>query len=255
MQLKCLIVDDEPPALKILQSYLENTGNLELVGSCNNALEAIQLLKQQPVDLIFLDINMPRLLGTEFLRTLRHPPKVIFTTAHKDYALEGFELDAVDYLLKPFSFERFLRAVNKLTDATPLATPQEETPLATEPFLYFRVDRKMVKVQLDEIIYVESLKDYSRIIRTGQRPLLTKKPLSTIEGMLPAHLFLRIHRSFIVAVQKITAFTQNDVEVDGQEIPIGKLYRHQRARLNPTSSSGLTPAPSSPPTSPVSPHS
>jgi len=246
MRLKCLIVDDEPPALKILQTYLETTDNLQLVGACHNALEAMQLLKQQPVDLIFLDINMPRLLGTEFIRTLRHPPKVIFTTAHKDYALEGFELDAVDFLLKPFSFERFLRALNKLSEATasPVQT-QERSEEFQSPFLYFRVDRKMVKVQLDEIVYVESLKDYSRVVRAGQKPLVMKKPISAIEEMLPAHLFLRIHRSFIIAIQKVTAFTQNDVEVDGQELPVGKLYRPQLTRLNS----------SSPPASPISPRS
>src|ERR1700760_3821044 len=114
MKLRCLIVDDEPPAIKVLLSYIENMDNLEVAGTCFNALEAMQIMQRQPVDLIFLDIRMPRLLGTEFIRTLRNPPKVIFTTAHKDYALEGFDLDAVDYLLKPFSFERFLKAINKL---------------------------------------------------------------------------------------------------------------------------------------------
>ena len=241
MKFRCLIVDDEPPALTILQTYLENVDQLELVGSCSNALEAMQFLKQHPVDLLFLDIHMPRLLGTEFVRTLRHPPKVIFTTAHKDYALEGFELDAVDYLLKPFSFERFLRAVNKLTET---AAP-EESAIDADAFLYFRVDRKMVKVQLDEIIYIESLKDYSRIVRRDQKPLVMKKSISSIEEMLPAHLFVRIHRSFIIAINKVTAYTQNDVEINGEEIPIGKLYRHQLAKLTP----------SSPPASPISPHS
>lgn len=244
MKLRCLIVDDEPPALTILQTYLGLTEHLELAGSCSNALDAMQFLKQHPVDLIFLDINLPRLLGTEFVRTLRHPPKIIFTTAHKDYALEGFELDAVDYLLKPFSFERFLRAVNKLA-LEPVPAVQERTGEDAAPFLYFRVDRKMIKVRLEEIVYVESLKDYSRIVRTGQKPLVMKKPIGSIEEMLPAQLFLRIHRSFIIAINKVTAFTQNDVEINGQEIPIGKLYRHQLARLSS----------SSPPASPISPHS
>ncbi|GGA93857.1 LytR/AlgR family response regulator transcription factor [Puia dinghuensis] len=243
MQWKCLIVDDEPPALKILRSYLESTDNLQLIGACHNAFEAMQLLRQQPVDLIFLDIRMPRLLGTEFIRTLRHPPKVIFTTAHADYALEGFDLDAVDYLLKPFSFERFLRAVNKFTgeslatSVTPAAgktlaagRSPAETPEAA-PFLYFRVDRKMVKVRLDEIVYIESLKDYSRIIRTDQKPLVMKKPIGSIEEMLPAHLFLRIHRSFIIAIHKVTAYTHTGVEIGGQDIPVGKLYRHQLEKL------------------------
>lgn len=234
MKLKCLIVDDEPPALKILQSYLENTDNLELTGTCNNALEAMQFLKQHPVDLVFLDINMPRLLGTELIRTLRHPPKVIFTTAHKDYAHEGFDLDAVDYLLKPYSFERFLRAVNKLTETAPVTPEKAEEPVATtEPFLYFRVDRKMIKVRLDEVVYVESLKDYSRIVRCGEKPLVMKRSISSIEEMLPPHLFLRIHRSFIIAIHKVTAFTHSDVEINGEEIPIGKLYRHQIDKLTP----------------------
>ena len=231
MKLRCLLVDDEPPALKILSTYLENMDNLELVGTCADALEAMQLLKEHPVDVLFLDIKMPRLLGTEFIRTLRNPPRVIFTTAHKDYALEGFELDAVDYLLKPFSFERFLRAVNKLTSGNDLPAPDPAVGRPMEAFLYFRVDRKMVKVELKDIRYIESLKDYSRIVCTGDKPLIVKKPISSIEQMLPADRFLRIHRSFIVAIDKITAFTQNDIEIGTQEIPIGKLYRHRLAKL------------------------
>ena len=230
MKLKCLLVDDEPPALKILSTYLENMDNLELVGTCANALEAMQTLKEQQVDVIFLDIKMPRLLGTEFIRTLRNPPKVIFTTAHKDYALDGFDLDAVDYLLKPFSFERFVRAVNKLTAGVD-QPGGHSAGIPGEAFLYFRIDRKMVKVELSAISYIESLKDYSRIMRKEDKPLVVKKPISSIEQLLPGDRFIRIHRSFIVAIDKITAFTQNDIEIGEQEIPIGKLYRHQLARL------------------------
>ena len=248
MTLKCLLVDDEPPALRILASYIESLDNLELAGQCHNAFEAMQVLQRTPVDVIFTDIKMPRLLGTEFIRTLRNPPKVIFTTAHKDYAIEGFELDAVDYLLKPFSLERFIRAINKLgseygmppgaTDAPRgvTDTPREtrnaprETP-GGDAFLYFRVDRKMVKVGLEEIVYIESLKDYIRIVRTTQAPLLVKKSISVAEEMLPGNLFVRIHRSFIVSLKKVTAYTQHDVEIDGIEIPIGKLYKQQFAKL------------------------
>jgi DNA-binding LytR/AlgR family response regulator len=232
MKLKCLLVDDEPPALKILTTYLDNTDDLELIGTCANALEAMQMLKEHHVDVIFLDIKMPRLLGTEFIRNLRNPPRVIFTTAHKDYALEGFELNAVDYLLKPFSFERFLRAINKLTSGKdqPIPDPAPATP--EEAFLYFRIDRKMVKVELSTIRYIESLKDYSRIVVTTDKPLIVKKTISSIEQMLPANRFLRIQRSFIIAIDKITAFTQNDVEIGDHVIPIGKLYRHQVARLS-----------------------
>jgi DNA-binding LytR/AlgR family response regulator len=233
MKLRCLLVDDEPPALNILASYLESIDSLELAGKCYNAFEAMQALQQTPVDIIFLDIRMPRLLGTEFIRTLRNPPKVIFTTAHKDYALDAFDLDAVDYLLKPFSLERFIRAINKIT-ADNHAIPfnrKEETGSAAGASVYFRVDRKMIKVGLDEIVYIESFKDYIRIVRTIQKPLLVKKSISVAEEMLPGNLFIRIHRSFIIALNKVTAYTQNDVEMNGLEIPIGKLYKHQIHKL------------------------
>lgn len=227
MKLKCLLVDDEPPALQILEAYVGSLDNLELAGTCFNAFEAMQVLQRTPVDIIFLDIHMPRLLGTEFIRTLRNPPKVIFTTAHKDYALEGFELDAVDYLLKPFSLERFIRAINKITDSV----EEEKVATAGEAFLYFRVDRKMVKVELEEIVYIESLKDYIRIVRADQAPLLVKQSISLAEEMLPGNLFVRIHRSFIVSLKKVTAYTQHDVEIGGVEIPIGKLYRERIGKL------------------------
>lgn len=241
MKLRCLLVDDEPPALQILASYVGSLDNLELTGKCFNAFEAMQVLQRTPVDIIFLDINMPRLLGTEFIRTLRNPPKIIFTTAHKDYALEGFELDAVDYLLKPFSLERFIRAINKITDSgstgmvngeeARIAGGADRVTAGAEAFLYFRADRKMVKVELEEIEYIESLKDYIRIIRTGQPPLVVKQSISLAEEMLPANLFVRIHRSFIVSLKKVTAYTQHDVEIAGVEIPIGKLYRERIGKL------------------------
>jgi DNA-binding LytR/AlgR family response regulator len=242
MKLRCLLVDDEPPALKILASYVEGMDNLELAGQCYNAFEAMQVLQRTTVDIIFLDINMPRLLGTEFIRTLRHPPKVIFTTAHKDYALESYELNAVDYLLKPFSLERFVRAINKIsyenetpaihTDERPSVAPETKSvPPPDDTFLYFRSDRKMIKVMLDEIVYIESLKDYIRIVRTGHPPLIVKQSISIAEEMLPDTLFLRIQRSFIVSLKKVTAYTQSDVEIDGIEIPIGKLYKDRIGRL------------------------
>ena len=190
MNLKCLLVDDEPPALKVLTTYLENMDNLELVGTCTNAFEAMQMLKDHPVDVLFLDIKMPRLLGTEFVR-----------------------------------------AVNKLTTGNDQPAGEHVGAGTREPFLYFRIDRKMVKVELKDIRYIESLKDYSRIVRIEDKPLIVKKPISSIEQQLPAPRFLRIHRSFIVAIDKITAFTQNDIEIGDQEIPIGKLYRHQLSKL------------------------
>jgi DNA-binding LytR/AlgR family response regulator len=221
MKLRCLLVDDEPPALAILASYADSLG-LEVVGKCYNAFEAMQVLQQKPVDVLFLDIKMPHLLGTELIRTLRNPPKVIFTTAHKDFALEGYDLDAVDYLLKPFSLERFIRAVNKIT---PVEITSEPAPPEVSSFLYFRIDRKMVRVELEDILYIESLKDYIRIVREVEKPLVVKKSITSVEEMLPAHLFLRIHRSYIVAVKRITAYTHHDVEINGLELPVGRIYR------------------------------
>ena len=220
---KCLIVDDEPPAVKIIETYIGLAEGLQFAGSCHNAFEAIKVLKTEPVDLLFLDIQMPKLLGTSFLKTLSHPPKVIFTTAYKEYATDAFDLDAVDYLLKPISLERFLKAVNKLTnhDAPPV---EKAVSHGQNGFLYFRAQRKMIKVFLDDILYVESVKDYIKIYRQGDNPLLVKQGMTTLEAMLPVSSFVRIHRSFIVAISKITAFTAQDVEIGQIELPVGRLY-------------------------------
>jgi len=190
-------------------------------------------LQKNSVDLMFLDIHMPKLTGTSFMRTLQNPPKVIFTTAYKEYAIDAFELDAVDYLLKPISLERFLRSVNKLTKTT--FSRQEEiqvVPDVNTGFIYFRADRKMIKLFYDEILYIESIKDYIKIYRDGNNPLLVKQSITATEEMLPQHLFLRIHRSFIVSVSKITAFTSNDVEIQKMEIPIGRMYKPQLQNLS-----------------------
>jgi DNA-binding LytR/AlgR family response regulator len=176
---------------------------------------------------------MPKLSGISLMRTLQKPPKVIFTTAYKEYAIDAFELEAVDYLLKPISLERFLRAVNKLTQTTLKNT---EDPTAHEDiqegFVYFRADRKMVKLFYHEILYIESVKDYIKIVREGNPPLLVKQSISSTEEMLPSNLFVRIHRSFIVSTKRITAFTNNDVEIDRIEIPIGRLYKDQLQKLS-----------------------
>lgn len=225
MPIKCLLVDDEPPALQVLEKYISSTDQLELVASCNNAFKAMEVLQKKKIDLMFLDIHMPKLTGTSFVKTLQNPPKIIFTTAYKEYALEAFEADAVDYLLKPISFERFLKAVNKVGQTNNNVLHEEEPVTETaNGFLYFRADRKMVKIFLDEILYIESLKDYVKIQRLNDKPLVVKQSISTLEAMLPHNSFVRIHRSFIVSVNKITAFTSRDVEVGNIEIPIGRLY-------------------------------
>ena len=230
---KCLLVDDEPLAIEVLEKHIDTVEQLEVVGKCNNAFKAMEFLQKNPVDLIFLDIQMPKLSGISFVRTLHNPPKIIFTTAFKEYAIDAFELDGVDYLLKPISLERFLRAVNKLTKTT-LTNPEEnqKMPEVNSGFIYFRADRKMIKLFYDEILYIESIKDYIKIFRDGNSPLLVKQSITATEEMLPPHLFLRIHRSFIVSVSKITAYTSNDVEIQKMEIPIGRMYRPQLQKLS-----------------------
>lgn len=229
------MVDDEPPAIKILESYIENIPNLELAGKCQNAFEAMKILSEKKIDLMLLDIHMPMLLGTEFLRTLKNPPKVIFTTAHKDYAMEGFELEVVDFLLKPISLERFMKAISKISRSSEIFPEKDYESIPSSPhnpFLYFRVDRKMVKVTFDEILFIESLKDYIKIVRQGQKPLLVKQSITSLEEMLPENLFARIHRSYIVAINKLTAYTNHEVEIHENIIPIGKLYGKQVTRFS-----------------------
>lgn len=230
--IRCLIVDDEPPAREIIRRYIEELPTLHLAGECANALQAFTLLQQQPIDLIFLDIRMPQLNGNDFLKTLKHPPKVIFTTAYPDYALEGYELDVVDYLMKPIPFDRFLKAVNK---AFPSGSAKIETVSPTEEkkneaFVYFRADRKMVKVMLQDISYIESMKDYVKVV-TANNTLITKQSISSVEEMLPEKQFIRVHRSYIISLNKIKTFTSELIEIGSTEIPIGKLYRNGVLKL------------------------
>ena len=227
MKLKCLLVDDEPEALEVLESYVTLVENLELAGKCENALQAFQVLQEKPIDVIFLDIKMPKLLGTDFVRSLRNPPKVIFTTAYREYALDGFELDVVDYLLKPIPFERFLKSVAKLTKSENGLPGLEKEAFQPnkDTFLYFRAERKMIKVFTKDILYVESLKDYVKIITTNSKPLIVKQAISSLEEMLPDTHFVRIHRSYLVAIDKIQTYTSTHVEIADAELPIGRLFQ------------------------------
>jgi len=231
MTLNCLIIDDEPLAIKVLEAHIANIPSLTISGTSNNAFEAMDILKQGKTDLMFLDIQMPKLMGHEFLRTLRAPPKVIFTTAYKEYALDAFELDAIDYLLKPITLERLMKAVNKVNNNISVATKEEESIVDNAGFLYFRAERKMIKVKYNEIVYIESVKDYVKIVRLAEKTLLVKQSISSLEEVLPSNLFLRVHRSYIVALTKIVAFTNHDVEIGGIEIPIGRLYTSQVRKM------------------------
>jgi DNA-binding LytR/AlgR family response regulator len=227
MKTKCLIVDDEPLAIELVQQHVEQVDRLELIGTCQNALEAFEVLKQHKVDLIFLDIQMPMLTGIEFLKSLQNPPKVIFTTAYREYAVEGYELDIVDYLLKPISFNRFFKAINKyfaLVEPAPSATPPP-LPDPVADFIYLKSNKRTYKVSMNDILYVESLKDYVKVHLPDSR-IVTKDKISDFEQRLPSH-FLRVHRSFIVNMRKITAFSSNDIEINGVEVPIGISYKEQ----------------------------
>lgn len=230
--IRCLIVDDEPPAREIIRRYIEQVPTLELSGECANAIQALSILQQEPVDLLFLDIRMPQLNGNDFLKTLKHPPKVIFTTAHAEYALEGYDLDIVDYLLKPIPFDRFLKAVNKAYQLSAIKSDNafQGENKKSESFVYFRADRKMVKVMLQEILYIESMKDYVKIF-TSEGTIITKQSISSVEAMLPDKEFVRSHRSFIVATRHIKSFTSDLIEINNTEIPIGKLFRNEVMKL------------------------
>lgn len=227
----CLVVDDEPPALDVLKRYIALIPSVTLAGTCNNAVEALHLLQEQNIDLLFLDIQMPQILGTDFIRTLKKPPKVIFTTAYRKFAVEGFELDAVDYLLKPISFERFLKAVNKVMDVS-LQNTNDREIIADKhkgiagSFIHFRSNRKMLKIALDDILYIESLKDYIKVV-TKTKTIITKQSISSLEENLPENSFIRIHRSYIVALNKIESYTSELVEIAKQELPISRMYRHE----------------------------
>ena len=226
----CLAVDDEPPALEVMKKFITSVRSLELAGTCSDAIEAINFVQSNPVDLIFLDIKMPELLGTDFIRALKNPPKVIFTTAYRKYAIEGFELDAVDYLLKPISFDRFLKAVSKVMQTTLSDTRLEGEPQNNKQpapgYISFRSDRKMIKVALNDILYIESIKDYIKVI-TATNTVITKQPISSVEAMLPKEMFIRIHRSYIVALNKIESYNNELVWIAKQELPISRMYRHE----------------------------
>jgi DNA-binding LytR/AlgR family response regulator len=227
MKLRCLLIDDEPPALKVLQSHIAQMNELEVVGMCSNAVEAIDLLNRKTVDVMFLDIKMPTIIGTEFLRSLSHPPKVIFVTAYRDYAVEGFELDAVDYLIKPVSFERFLKAINRLNSGSRHQPLFEEKSYKPNPdaFIYLKIDRIRQKFFVNDILYLESWKDYVKVVFTNGKHLLVKQTISAIENLLSEHMFLRVHRSYIVSLNKISGYSNTSLHLGSTEIPIGRLYK------------------------------
>ncbi len=231
--IKAIIVDDEPLALDVLETYIEKMPNIQLVSKCENAFEANEALKSGEIDVMFLDIQMPQLTGIEFLKSLSNPPIVIFTTAYPDYAVQGFELDALDYLLKPISLERFMKAVNKAQeklDARKSDSSSSSEGEEDKSFFFVKADKKLIKCNYADINYIEGLKDYV-IIRQDQSRIITLQTMKSLEAKLPSDIFKRIHRSYIVNINKIRAIVGNMVEIieKGQpkHIPIGKNYRDE----------------------------
>lgn len=239
MKTKCLIVDDEPLARELIRGHVQKLENFEVVAECSDAMKALNVLREKQVDLIFMDIQLPQITGIEFLKTLKHAPKVIITTAYREYALEGFELDVVDYLLKPITFERFLKSVNKYyqmnQEDIQVVPGNSADKSVDDAFIYVKENKKVVKVYLSEIKYIEGLSEYVQVY-TDKRKIITKTSMSQMEEKLPAENFLRIHKSFIISVNKIEAFTANTIEVQGKELPIGRSFKN--AVLNMLNFSG-----------------
>lgn len=233
--IRCLAVDDEMLALDLLEDNIKKIPFLELVQTCRTAMEAMEALRNGAVDLLFLDIQMPDISGIQLLRSLHHKPMVIFTTAYSKYATEGFDLDVIDYLLKPYSFERFLKAVNKANQYMSLrdhasnhSSPAETA--APPAFLFVKADYKLYKINLKDILYVEGLKDYIKIY-AGEKPVVTQMSMKTIEEKLPARDFIRVHRSFIVAFNKIDFVQKHMLTLGKKEIPVSEHYREQLFKI------------------------
>ena len=221
--LRCVIVDDEPIAREILISFVEKTPNLELIKSCKNATEAIDVLQKETIDLFFLDINMPEITGLSLAKIINKKSKIIFTTAYRDYAVDGFNLNVVDYLLKPIAFDRFLQAVQKVFELNPVVKISEEKENNSD-FMFVRTDRKMIKITFDAILYIEGLGDYLKIF-TKESSIITRETMGNLEAKLPVKKFIRTHRSFIISLSKITSYTNEFIEVKNKAIPMSRSYK------------------------------
>lgn len=225
-KIRCLIVDDEPLALNLIEGYVKKTPFLELAGRCNNAFEALERLGGGDIDLLFLDIQMPGLNGVELSRTLSGGPKVIFTTAFEEYALEGFRVDAIDYLLKPFNYEEFVKAANKAREWLSIKDGHKHAVPEEKDTLFVKSEYKLVKIELKKVTYIEGLKDYAKIFLEGQnRPVMTLMSLKSLEEQLPSGDFMRIHRSFIIRLDKVDMIERNQVVIGATSITIADQYK------------------------------
>ena len=226
--IQCLIVDDEPIARDILENHLAPIDSVKVVASCKNAIEAFNIINTNQIDLLFLDINMPDISGLSFAKSITKNIKVIFTTAYREYAVDGFDLQAVDYLLKPISFERLLQAVNKYLDENihVKSILPKEIVAEKSSFIFVRSDRKMIKINFVDINYIESLSDYIKI-HLADKTVVTRETISSIEAKLPQKNFIRVHRSYIISIDKIALFTNEYVEINTHEIPISRSYKNE----------------------------
>lgn len=234
-KIKCLIIDDEELAIKVIKSYVEKVEMLQLVATCHNAFDAFNLLNKEKIDLIFLDIQMPQITGLDFLRTLKTRPQVILTTAYRDYAPEGFDLDVLDYLLKPISFTRFLKAVGKVRSIQPT---NRDSPFVkrendySNAYIFVKSGKSMEKVCYKDVLFIESFRDFVKI-HTTENEITTYLKIGYLEEKLPKEIFERVHKSYIISVPKIDAFSMSEVEIDHHHIPIGNYYKkHVLERLN-----------------------
>ncbi|WP_417856716.1 LytR/AlgR family response regulator transcription factor [Xanthomarina gelatinilytica] len=224
--ISCLIVDDEAMARDIIATHLSKICNIKVVASCSHAMEAFQVISSNTIDLVFLDINMPEISGISFAKSINKDIKIIFTTAYRDYAVEGFELQAVDYLLKPISFERLLKAINTYFEVYSQTNNKGFTETDNNQFMFVRADRRMIKIDFDAIIYIESYSDYIKI-HLADETIVTRETISAIEAKLPSKQFIRIHRSFIIALSHIVSFTNEHVVIQGQALTISRSYKKE----------------------------
>ncbi|MCF8346141.1 MAG: LytTR family DNA-binding domain-containing protein [Bacteroidales bacterium] len=228
MKTKCIIVDDEPLARELIRGHIGKLENIEVAGECENAMEAIEVLRNNHIDLMFLDIKMPQITGLEFLKTLKNPPKVIISTAYSQYAIEGFELDVADYLMKPVTFERFFKAINKYfaTRTHKDVSLEKESGMDQNAFIYVKENKKIIKIYLKEILFIEGLNEYIRI-HTDTSRVVVKSSLQSIENKLPSEQFIRVHKSYIVSIPHIRAFNATTIELENAKVRIGRNYKNQ----------------------------
>jgi DNA-binding LytR/AlgR family response regulator len=223
MKIKCVIIDDEPLAINVIEDHLKNFDHIEVVETFNNPLKAYGVLEREKIDVIFLDINMPQMTGFSFIENLNHKPLIVITTAYREYAVKSFELNVLDYLVKPIPFNRFLKTINKVYQQVYVSSASGDANLQQEPHIFLKVNKKLVKVNLNDILYIESLKDYIKVI-TKIGDYVVHKSLSAITEELPQSNFIRVHRSYTISINKIEAIEGNTVEIASRKIPIGRNY-------------------------------